>query len=41
MTGVAYKFSGGKWSVEGDATVYEGNSTFYATTSGEYNFTQE
>lgn len=38
-SGVAYRLGIGKWTVEGDTTVYEGGTTFYTTESGDYNFT--
>lgn len=37
--GIAYRLGAGKWTVAGDTTVYEGGTTFYATKSGDYDFT--
>lgn len=33
-----YKLGGGKWTVAGDKTVYQGGRTFYVKTGGAYDF---
>lgn len=38
VAGTAYKLGSGKWQIAGDSTVYEGGRTFYAASSGEYDF---
>lgn len=39
--GVPYKFGSGKYKVNGDATTYMGDMTFYVSSEGEYTFTEE
>ncbi|MGN0350518.1 MAG: YDG domain-containing protein [Roseburia sp.] len=39
--GTAYQFGEGEWKVNGDPTTYNGGSTFYVTTDGEYNLIRE
>ena len=41
VAGTAYKLGGGKWKIAGDSTVYEGGKTFYAASSGEYDFQKQ
>lgn len=38
--GTAYQLAEGKWQVRGDNTVYQGGSTFYVKTDGDYRFTK-
>ena len=38
--GTAYRLGDGKWTLEGDSTVYCGGSTFYVRGDGSYHFTQ-
>lgn len=38
VTGLAYKLGGGQWTVAGDTTVYQGGTTFYATSDGDVEF---
>ncbi|MDE6740265.1 MAG: hypothetical protein K2K07_14375, partial [Lachnospiraceae bacterium] len=38
--GTAYRLGDGKWTLEGDSTVYSGGSTFYVRGDGTYHFTQ-
>ena len=33
-----YKLGSGKWTVDGDSTVYSGGGTFYVKNGGEYDF---
>lgn len=41
LDGKSYKLSSGQWTVSGDATVYNGNTTFYVSGDGKYTFTQQ
>ena len=36
-----YKLGEGSWQLEGDATSYNGNITFYVVEEGEYVFSQQ
>jgi len=36
--GTAYVLGAGKWSLEGDKTLYEGGNTFYVSEKGKYRF---
>ena len=38
QSGSVYKLGSGKWKISGDSTIYNGNSDFYVTASGEYTF---
>lgn len=35
-----YHLGGGKWTLDGDSTVYQGGSTFYVSKDGSYRFTR-
>ena len=37
----AYKLGSGNWQVNGDATTYTGNQTFYIGNEGQYSFTKQ
>lgn len=41
MTEYEYSLGEGTWQVEGDATSYSGNTTFYVGAEGEYTFMQK
>ena len=41
MEDYEYSLGDGTWQVEGDATSYNGNTTFYIGTEGEYTFIQQ
>ena len=41
ISGYQYKLGSGKWTVEGDATSYNGNITFYVQKEGEYIFSKQ
>ncbi len=38
QSGSVYKLGSGRWKISGDSTIYNGNSDFYVTASGEYTF---
>lgn len=40
-SGTAYQLGGGKWTITGDNTIYEGGSVFYVSNNGSYNFHQQ
>ena len=39
-SGTAYELGGGRWTVKGDSTVYQGGSKFYVGEDGDYKFTR-
>ena len=41
LSGYQYKLGSGVWTVEGDATSYNGNIAFYVQEEGEYTFSKQ
>ena len=41
ISGYQYKLGSGEWTVEGDATSYNGNIAFYVKEEGEYTFSKQ